>query len=109
MTTIKASCPTCGPVDLAQIEVTLIVCSQTILSYYAFNCPKCIEVVVKPADDHIIALLISAGVTAEVRDIPAEALELKVGPPLTYDDILDFNLQLRETNLLVPYLKQSAA
>jgi hypothetical protein len=100
MTTIKASCPTCGGVELTPDDVALMVCSQASLSYYAFACPSCTDEVRKPADDHVVSLLISGGVPAQVWDVPAEALEVKSGPALTYDDLLDFALHLGAGDLL---------
>jgi endogenous inhibitor of DNA gyrase (YacG/DUF329 family) len=100
MTTIKASCPTCGEVELTPADVALMVCSHAPLSYYAFGCPTCSEEVRKPADDHVVSLLVSGGVPAQVWDLPAEVLEHGPGPALGYDDLLDFALQLAETDLL---------
>ncbi len=100
MTTIKASCPTCGEVELTPADVSLMVCSHAPLSYYAFHCPTCTDQVRKPADDHVVSLLVSGGVPATVWDVPGEALEAKVGPRLDYDDLLDFALQLGSTDLL---------
>ena len=100
MTTIKASCPTCGEVELTPADVSLMVCSHAPLSYYSFTCDSCLDVVKKPADDHVVSLLVSGGVPAQVWDVPAEALELKDGARLSYDDLLDFALQLGENDLL---------
>lgn len=100
MTTIKASCPTCGEVELTPDDVSLMVCSHAPLSYYAFDCPSCQCEVRKPADDHIVSLLVSGGVPARVWDLPGEALEPKEGPRLTYDDLLDFALHLGDSDLL---------
>lgn len=100
MTTIKASCPTCGEVELTPADVSLMVCSHAPMSYYAFCCPTCRDEIRKPADDHVVSLLVSGGVPAQVWDLPAEALELKEGPQLSYDDLLDFALQLGATDLL---------
>ena len=100
MTTIKASCPTCGGVELTPADVSLRVCSHAPLSYYAFSCPGCRCEVRKPADDHVVSLLVSGGVPATVWDLPDEALELHGGPRLTYDDLLDFALHLGTTDLL---------
>lgn len=100
MTTIKASCPTCGEVELTPADVALRVCSHPPLSYYAFTCPTCTCEVRKPADDHVVSLLVSGGVPAQVWDLPAEALEVHDGPVLGYDDLLDFALQLGTTDLL---------
>ncbi len=100
MTTIKASCPTCGEVELTPAEVSLMVCTQADLSYYAFVCLSCLVEVRKPADDHVVSLLVSGGVPATVWDLPGEALELHDGPQLTYDDLLDFALHLGQSDLL---------
>lgn len=100
MTTIKASCPSCGEVELTPPDVSLMVCTQPALSYYAFACPRCTEQVRKPADDHVVSLLVSGGISAVVWDLPSEALEPKTGPRLTYDDLLDFCLHLGTTDLL---------
>ena len=100
MTTIKASCPTCGEVELTPRDVALMVCSHAPMSYYAFDCPTCAVEVRKPADDHVVSLLVSGGVAASVWDLPGEALELHDGPRLSYDDLLDFALQLGTTDLL---------
>lgn len=100
MTTIKASCPACGEVELTSKDVTLMVCNYAPQSYYTFVCPKCTDTVKKPADDHVVSLLMSGGVRAEVWELPAEALEAKTGPTLTYDDLLDFALQLNSTDLV---------
>ena len=100
MTTIKASCPTCGEVELTPEDVALMVCSHAPLSYYAFDCVGCGDQVRKPADDHVVSLLVSGGVPATVWDLPAEALEDHHGPRLSYDDLLDFALQLGQTDLL---------
>ena len=100
MTTIKASCPSCGEVELTSADITLRVCNHAPLSYYAFTCPSCTDEVKKPADDHIVSLLMSGGVRAQVWEIPAEAMEPKSGPTLSYDDLLDFVLQLSRDDML---------
>lgn len=100
MTTIKASCPSCGEVELTERDVRLRVSTQTALSHYAFTCPTCQTEVRKPADDHVVSLLVSGGVRAEPFELPAEALETHDGPPLGYDDLLDLVLHLGTTDLL---------
>jgi hypothetical protein len=109
MTTIKASCPTCGEVELTPADVSLMVCSHAPLSYYAFTCATCSEEVRKPADDHVVSLLVSGGVPAMVWEVPAEALEAHEGPTLSYDDLLDFCLNLGETEFLAAVADLPAA
>ena len=100
MTTINASCPDCGEVQLASRDITLRVCSHAPLSYYRFICPGCRNEVRKPADEYIVSLLMSGGVRAQTWEVPAEALEVKAGAALCYDDLLDFVLQLWRNDFL---------
>ncbi len=109
MTTIKASCPSCGEVELTPADVSLMVCSHAPLSYYGFDCQGCGVEVRMPADDHVVSLLVAGGVPATVWDLPAEYLEIKSGPALSYDDLLDFALQLGETDLLASKVDRAAA
>ena len=94
MTTIKASCYDCGEVELSAEDVVLRVCNHAPASYYRFSCPSCQRDVRKPADDHVVSLLLSGGVRAEVWEMPAEALEEHDGAKLCYDDLLHFVLEL---------------
>lgn len=100
MTTIKASCPCCGDVDLTPAQVRLVVCSVQSWSYYSFTCRTCREEVRKPAAPKVIALLTSGGVVAEQWSVPAEALEELTGPPISHDDVLDMVLALQRVDLL---------
>lgn len=97
MTTIKATCHTCGEVGLTPEEIELRVDrSGGDASYYAFTCPSCLSVVRKPADDRVVRLLISGGVHVANVDEP-EPVPLKdryAGPAISHDDILDFHALL---------------
>lgn len=104
MTVIRAACPRCGEVELTSGDFTLRVCRHAPLSYYAFECPGCHDQVRKPADDHVISLLLSGGVRAQIWDVPAEVTEPKSGPPIGYDDVLDFVCDLRQSDLLAELL-----
>lgn len=95
MTTIKATCPGCGEVELTPDDIELRVCNYAPASYYTFECPMCTETVQKPADDRVIQLLISGGVHAVVWELPAEVSEPRGGPPLNMDDLLDLHLLLQ--------------
>lgn len=100
MTTIKASCPHCGDVKLVPSQVYLVICSIPSWSYYAFTCANCQEEVQKAAEPDVIQLLLSGGVRAESWVVPIEVLETHDGPPLCYDDVLDFALWLEGVDLL---------
>lgn len=108
MTTIKASCPVCGDVELKPAQLRLVVCNRADWSYYAFTCTSCSDEVRKPADDEVIALLVSGGVLAQRWTIPAEALEERTGSPISYDDVLDFALALETVDLVAAVLRPTA-
>ena len=93
--TIRASCPTCGDVELTSGDVTVLVCSTTSVSSYAFQCPTCDGAVTKPAEPRVVDLLVSTGVKLSVWQLPAEMEEVHSGPPIAYDDLLEFHFELR--------------
>jgi hypothetical protein len=59
---------------------------------YAFRCPGCTLLVVKPADARTIELLLASGVAVADGEVPAEVHErVHEGEPITHDDLLDFH------------------
>ncbi len=111
MTTIRATCPRCGEVDLTpeQILLTIVRAEDTPVgpdSHYAFDCPTCSATIKKPADERIAHLLTTGGVEVVVfgmEDLDEQLARLTVlphperpahGPPLSYDDLLDFHFLL---------------
>lgn len=92
MTTIKATCPECGEVDLTADDILLRVSDGGAdLNTYGFTCPTCSAFIEKPADDRVVRLLLSGGVVPVPVHVPAEVLEPKYGPRLTLDDLLDLH------------------
>ncbi len=91
MVTIKATCPGCGEVNLTADDILLRIGSTPAANSYCFSCPGCHRFVEKPADDRVVRLLLSGGVMPLVSQVPAEALEMKSGPPITHDDLLAFH------------------
>ena len=106
MTTIKATCQECGEVDLTADEILLRIGSAAASNTYAFTCPSCTEFVEKPADERIVRLLLSGGVLPQLVHVPAEALEPKDGPAISYDDVLAFH-ELLERDDWFDQLKSS--
>jgi endogenous inhibitor of DNA gyrase (YacG/DUF329 family) len=95
VTTIRASCPTCGDVQLRPSDVRVRVCADDNQGTYVFPCPLCAVPVTKDASSRIIELLVSSGVRMDVWRMPAELQEERTGPPITHDDLLDLHLLLR--------------
>lgn len=98
MAIIRASCPDCGDVELTSRDVTVRVNSTTNEGSYAFQCPECQMAVSKTAESRIIDLLVSSGVELYVWKPPAELLEEKSGPAISYDDLLEFHYDLQQDN-----------
>jgi hypothetical protein len=90
MTIIKATCPSCGDVELSRDQVRLVVHPVADRSFYGFTCTLCGDSVRKPAGDEVVRLLTMGGVIAERVQVPAEALEVHSGPPVSADEVLDF-------------------
>ncbi len=102
MTTIKATCPICGDVDLTPSDVRLTVAEAAGWATYTFKCGTCQDLIEKAADDEVVALLSSAGVM--IDRVPGEVLEAHPGSPICYDDILDLALWLETHDVIVPHL-----
>lgn len=93
--TIRASCPSCGDVELTSTDVTVLVCSTNNEGAYAFQCPDCRVAITKPAEPRVVDLLVSTGVKLSVWELPAELDEPKSGAPINYDDLLEFHFLLQ--------------
>jgi uncharacterized protein YlaI len=97
-TTIKASCPVCGEVEVAPRDLTLNVSARfPALSHYVFQCPTCQDRVEKPADEHVQNLLHGNGVVPKTAWEPPVYPEHKSRPdaaPLNEDDLIAFGLLL---------------
>jgi predicted RNA-binding Zn-ribbon protein involved in translation (DUF1610 family) len=108
MTTIKATCPTCGEVGLRPGDIDLRVDDRGVDdSFYAFTCPTCLDVVRKRADDRIVRLLVSGGVPPKpVRDEHPE--RPRGGPRLTTDDLIDFHELLESPDWFDQLLRLSS-
>jgi hypothetical protein len=94
--TIRASCPTCGDVELTTKDVQVRICSTNNEGAYLFACPDCQMAVTKPADPRIVDLLVSSGVRLSVWQLPAELSEPRSGPPISYDDLLEFHFEFQQ-------------
>lgn len=100
MAMIRASCPTCGDVELTTNDVRVLLCSSTYESSYAFQCPTCRLAVTKPAEPRVVDVLLASGIALTVWHMPAELEEVHTGTAISYDDLLEFHFQLRHGGTL---------
>lgn len=91
MATIRASCSTCGDVEVTSRDVTVRVCRDDNAGTYSFTCPSCGVVVVKNAEPRIVELLVTSGVRLVTWSLPEELTEVHHGAPIDHDDLLDFH------------------
>ncbi|MCH7789692.1 MAG: hypothetical protein IH940_09640 [Acidobacteria bacterium] len=97
MARIRASCPTCGDVELTTSDVKVRVCTDDDSGNYSFRCAHCALTVVKPAEAQTIDLLVASGVKMETWSMPLELGERPTGlGPITHDDLLDFHTLLED-------------
>ncbi|GEM_PF-539880 len=100
MTTIKATCGTCGDVELTVADVQVMINEDDLSASYSFRCPSCAGVVVKKAPGDMIDLLISAGVSYSVWKTPAREVADPKAPLFDHDDVVSFGLMLRDDHAI---------
>ncbi|MDH4168109.1 MAG: hypothetical protein OEW42_00835 [Acidimicrobiia bacterium] len=105
MATIRATCPSCGDVELTTEDVRVRVCLDDDRGDYSFRCPACAMTVVKPAEARTVDLLVASGVHLDTWTLPAELHERPMsGKPIDHDDIIDFHAVLQDEGRLVEAL-----
>ena len=91
MALIRATCSDCGDVELRSRDLRVRTCVDNGDATYLFRCPVCRMIEVRPAEQHVVDVLVAAGVAAEDWRLPAELTEPKGGASISHDDVLDFH------------------
>lgn len=107
MPIIRASCPTCGDVDIAPDAMTVMLCSSNGEASYVYRCPACKMVVSKAVDRRIVEILVSSGVRIHFWRLPEESDEEITGPPVDFDDLIEFHNQLSDPTWLERLIRYS--
>jgi hypothetical protein len=100
MATIRARCDRCGDIEMTTRDLTVRVCRDDGSGTYCFSCPRCRERGVRAAEPRVVELLVTSGVRLETWSLPAELHEVRTGPPITHDDLLDFHAILETDDWL---------
>src|SRR5438270_9646932 len=95
-TDLWVTCPRCGETVVSPAEVELRICSRRSASFYRFTCPICECYVCKPADESTIKVLMRYGTEITPWFYPAEWDEPHSGPPISWEDILEFHFALED-------------
>ncbi|HTN99312.1 MAG TPA: hypothetical protein VL068_01450 [Microthrixaceae bacterium] len=91
MALIRATCSDCGDVELRSRDLRVRTCIETADATYLFRCPVCRMIEVRPAEQHVVDVLVAAGVREERWHVPAEMGERPSGEVIDHDDVLDFH------------------
>lgn len=87
---VRLTCPDCGNVVIDSSEMWVLIRKEDNAPSYGFICSECQLRHARPTTDKIANILIRNGVICEFWSNPTELDETKAGPPINYDDILDF-------------------
>ncbi len=98
MALIRATCSDCGDVELRSRDLRVRTCVDTSEATYLFRCPICRMIEVRAAEDHVVDVLLAAGVTSEDWLLPAELQEVHSGDSIDHDDVLDLHHLLSTTD-----------
>jgi hypothetical protein len=98
MALIRATCSDCGDVELRSTDLRVRTCIDTAEATYLFRCPICRMIEVRAAEDHVVDVLLAAGVQSEDWLLPAELHEEHAGESIDHDDVLDFHHLLSTTD-----------
>lgn len=109
MARIRASCPTCGDVELTTAEMAVRVNGPDGSGEYRFVCPVCASPVEKLAERHTVDLLLASGVHEVGDDEPVESIVSAESRPLTHDDLLEFHELLCDEDQLSQAVAQLAS
>lgn len=91
MALIRATCTDCGDVELRSRDLKVRMCQDNETATYLFRCPVCRMIEVRPAEPHVVDVLLAAGVPCVEWHLPAELDERHGGAAITHDDVLDFH------------------
>jgi hypothetical protein len=89
-TRVEARCVWCGPVgfDVSGLRVHVGAGQKGLIEY---RCPVCARLNVRGIGERDVRTLLTAGVDRALGPAPFELLEEHSGPPIGWDDLLDFH------------------
>lgn len=110
MATIRATCHSCGDVELSTSDVHVRVNAVDHQGTYSFTCPRCDTLVVKPAEPRTIDLLLASGVAYELCAPPLEVYERHLSSgPITRTEVESFSSLLGDDDDLWAAFEEAEA
>jgi hypothetical protein len=91
---VRVVCPGCGPLVVPAAEIRCEVETVGDKGLCELSCPVCSAVLLVRVQAPQVAVMRDGGAGHMTGSIPFELLEPHSGPPLSWDDLLDFKLAL---------------
>jgi DNA-directed RNA polymerase subunit RPC12/RpoP len=91
---VRVACPGCGPVVLPAKALRCELEAAGDKGICELRCPVCSTMVLVPAGPVAVETMRDGGAGHMIGSVPFELLEPHSGPPLSWDDVLDFKLAL---------------
>ena len=91
MSVLKADCRACGTVFLTLDELSCVIQRERKEALCQFACPIYTLTVTQELPPQDVAILRAMGARELMGSVPFELLEDHFGPPLSFDDLLDFH------------------
>lgn len=91
---VRVTCPGCGPLVVPAADVRCELEANGSQGICELRCPICSTTVLAPAAVAAVETMRGAGAGHISGSVPFELLEIHAGPPLSWDDLLDFKLAL---------------
>jgi hypothetical protein len=89
----EARCTWCGPVTVAQDGLHVFV-SPRGAGLFEFRCPGCTRANFRSLSISDLEALALAGILPAEGRAPFELLEERSGPPIAWDDLIDFHQEI---------------
>ena len=91
---VRVVCPGCGPVVLPAKALRCELEAAGDKGICELRCPVCSTMVLVPAGPVAVETMRDGGAGHMTGSVPFELLEPHSGPPLSWDEVLDFKLAL---------------
>ena len=89
-TLARVRCAWCGPEELP-VERVLVMARSAREGLFEFRCPSCDRLNIRALEPSDLSTLAEVGVSPRPGPAPFELLEEHDGPPITWDDLIDFH------------------
>jgi hypothetical protein len=99
---VRAVCPGCGPMVVAAADLCCELEAAGRDGICELRCPVCSTTILVPAVAPAVQTLWRVGAGHMSGIVPFELLESHAGPPLSWDDVLDFKLALENRTWFLP-------